>query len=337
MTVTAREILLKSRPAGLPAAANFELVERPLAAPREGEILVRNLWMSVDPYMRNRMIDRESYIPPFQLGEVLEGGAIGCVVESRDERFQAGDLVSHFAGWRDHAIIAGEGARKIEANTIPAQAYLGVLGMPGLTAYAGLTRIADPKPGETVFVSTAAGAVGSVACQIARLRGCRVVGSAGSDAKTDWLLQEAGVDAVINYKTVEDLQDALAEACPNGIDAYFDNVGGAHLDAALALANEGARFVLCGMIAQYNAGADTPGIHNLFHAVGKRIKLQGMIVRDHFDLLPDFTRAMSQWIADGQVTWQETIVEGLENAPDAFIGLFRGENTGKMVVKLGGS
>ncbi|MFD1381327.1 zinc-binding dehydrogenase [Fodinicurvata halophila] len=176
--------------------------------------------------------------------------------------------------------------------------------------------------------------MGAVACQIARLRGCRVVGSAGSEAKTEWLLREAGVDAVINYKTTDDLQAALAEACPEGIDIYFDNVGGDHLDAALALANEGARFVLCGMIAQYNAGADTPGVHNLFQAVAKRIKLQGMIVRDHFDLLPEFTREMSQWIANGQVTWQETVVEGLENAPDAFIGLFRGENTGKMLVKL---
>lgn len=337
MTVTAREIHLKSRPEGLPSRDNFELVERPLEAPREGNVLVRNLWMSVDPYMRNRMIDRKSYIPPFQLGEALEGGAIGRVVESRDRRFQEGDLVSHFAGWRDHAVVAGESARKIEADRVPAQAYLGVLGMPGLTAYAGMTRIADPKPGETVFVSAAAGAVGSVACQIARRRGCRVVGSAGSDAKTDWLLRGAGVDAVLNYKTVENLQAALAEACPDGIDVYFDNVGGTHLEAAMALANEGARFVLCGMIAHYNAGTETPGIRNLFHAVGKRLKLQGMIVRDHFDLLPEFTRAMSQWIADGQITWQETVVEGLENAPDAFIGLFRGENTGKMVVKLDGS
>ncbi|WP_022729912.1 NADP-dependent oxidoreductase [Fodinicurvata sediminis] len=334
MTVTAREIHLRSRPEGLPSRENFEMVERPLEAPKEGQILLRNLWMSVDPYMRGRMVDRKSYIPPFQLGEALEGGAIGRVLESRDTRFQAGDLVSHFAGWRDHAVIAGEGARKIEADTIPAQAYLGVLGMPGLTAYAGLTRIAAPKPGETIFVSAAAGAVGAVVCQMARISGCRVVGSAGSQDKIDWLLQEAGVDAVINYKTVPNLQTALAKACPDGIDIYFDNVGGYHLDAALALANEGARFVLCGMIAQYNAGPDLPGVRNLFQAVAKRIKLQGMIVRDHFDLLPDFTREMSQWIADGQITWRETVVNGLENAPEAFTGLFRGENTGKMLVRL---
>lgn len=334
MTVTAREIHLKSRPEGLPSRDNFELVERPLEAPKEGQLLLRNLWMSVDPYMRGRMVDRKSYIPPFQLGEALEGGAIGRVLESGDTRFQTGDLVSHFAGWRDHAVVDGEAARKIEADRIPAQAYLGVLGMPGLTAYAGLTRIAEPKPGETIFVSAAAGAVGAVACQVARLRGCRVVGSAGSQDKIDWLLQEAGVDAVINYKTTGNLQAALAEACPDGIDIYFDNVGGNHLDAALALANEGARFVLCGMIAQYNAGADLPGVRNLFQAVARRIKLQGMIVRDHFDLLPDFTREMSQWIADGQITWRETVVDGLENAPQAFIGLFRGENTGKMLVRL---
>ncbi|WP_026987350.1 NADP-dependent oxidoreductase [Fodinicurvata fenggangensis] len=334
MTVTAREIHLKSRPEGLPSRENFELVERPLAAPQEGQILVRNLWMSVDPYMRGRMNDRKSYIPPFQLGEALEGGAIGRVTESRDERFQSGDLVSHFAGWRDQAVVDAAGTRKIDADKVPAQAYLGVLGMPGLTAYAGLTRIAEPKARETIFVSAAAGAVGAVVCQVAKLRGCRVVGSAGSQDKIDWLLQEAGVDAVINYKTVENLQAALAEACPDGIDIYFDNVGGDHLDAALALANEGARFVLCGMIGQYNAGSELPAVHNLFQAVGKRIKLQGMIVRDHFDLLPEFTREMSQWIAGGQITWRETVVEGLENAPEAFIGLFRGDNTGKMLVAL---
>ncbi|QCI63342.1 NADP-dependent oxidoreductase [Phreatobacter stygius] len=335
MPVTAREIRLKSRPSGLPDAANFELVTRPLETPAAGQILVRNLWMSVDPYMRGRMIDRKSYIPPFQIGAALEGSAVGVVVQSGDAGFKEGDMVSHFAGWRDHALVAAAGATRIDDRKIPAQAYLGPLGIPGLTAYVGLMRIAELKAGETVFVSAAAGAVGSVAAQIAKIRGARVIGSVGSEEKAGWLRDAIGVDAVINYKTSGDLTKALAEAAPEGIDVYFDNVGGDHLDAALASAKGFARFVLCGMIAQYNAETPPPGPRNIFLAVSRSLKLQGFIIGSHFDLMPDFLGEMSQWIAADRVKWRETVVEGLENAPDAFLGLFRGENFGKMLVRLG--
>jgi NADPH-dependent curcumin reductase CurA len=334
MSVAAREIHLKSRPSGLPAPENFELTERRLPTPGEGQLLVRTLFMSVDPYMRGRMIDRQSYIPPFQLGEALDGAAVGIVEQSRDAGFKPGELVSHFAGWRDYALVDAAAAKKIDGNTVPAQTWLGPLGFPGLAAYAGLLRLGAPKEGETVFVSAASGAVGSIVAQIARIKGCRVVGSVGSDEKASWLKDAVGLDAVINYRTAGDLTKALANAAPDGIDIYFDNVGGDHLEGALAIANPFARFVLCGMIAQYNAETPPAGPRNIYAAVEKSLTLQGFISSNHLDLLPAFTHDMQQWISEGRIKWRETVVDGLENAPKAFIGIFAGENFGKMLVKV---
>lgn len=333
MSMKSREIRLKSRPVGLPAAENFELAEVTLPEPGQGEVLVRNLWMSVDPYMRGRMYDRPSYVPPFQLGEALQGGAIGRVEKSNDPNLKAGDLVESMWGWREAFVAPGAGLQKLPNENVPAQAYLGVLGMPGLTAYAGLARIGEPKPGETVFVSGAGGAVGSLVCQIAKLRGCTVVGSAGSDAKLAWLRQH-GVDATVNYKTCGNLLEAVRAAAPKGIDIYFDNVGGDHLEVALELARPFARFIECGMISAYNDTEPKPGPRNLMYVVGKRIRMQGFIVSDYFDMREQFRREMSQWIKDGALKWEETVENGVENAPKAFLNLFTGGNTGKMLVKL---
>jgi NADPH-dependent curcumin reductase CurA len=334
MSIVAREFQLKSRPVGLPSEENFELVERRLDKPLEGQLLVRNLWMSVDPYMRGRMADRKSYIPPFQLGEPLEGTAIGIVEVSAARDFEPGELVRHFAGWRTHALVEAAGAAKIDERLAPPQTYLGALGTPGLAAYVGLLRIARAQGGDTVFVSAGSGAVGSMVCQIARIKGCRVVASAGSDAKVAWLRDEIGVDAAINYRSAGAFEATLAKACPDGLDVYFDNVGGMQLDAALAVANNFARFVLCGMIEQYNAEAPPAGPRNIFRAVAKRLTMQGFIITDHMDLMPTFSAEMSRWIADGQVKVRETVVKGLDRAPQAFLGLFSGDNVGKMIVDL---
>lgn len=331
MSVVSRQFFLVDRPEGLPRDENFRLVERELDTPAKGQILVRNQWLSVDPYMRGRMTGRDTYIPAFELDQPMDGAAIGVVVESGDDAFAPGDVVSHFAGWRDHALIEAASASKVVAG-VPVQANLGPLGFPGLAAYASLLRIGNPKPGETVFVSAAAGAVGSLVAQIAKIKGCRVVGSAGSDEKLLWLRREAGVDATINYRSSSDLASALAKAAPEGIDIYFDNVGGAHLEAAFSNANVFARFVLCGMIEQYNS---TPvGPRNIAIAIEKSIRLEGFISTNQLDLWPDFQRDVAQWISEGKVKWQETIIRGFENTPSAFLGLFDGKNTGKMLVRL---
>jgi NADPH-dependent curcumin reductase CurA len=341
MTKTiSREIRLRNRPVGLPTESDFELVEVPIAEPREGEILVRNIYMSVDPYMRGRMDDLERsiskyYIPPFQLGETLDGGCVGRVVKSNRGKFQVGDYVSSFLGWREYFVSDGSGFTKIDPGVAPIQAYLGVLGMPGRTAYVGLLNIGQPKEGETVFVSAAAGTVGGVACQIAKIKGCRVVGSAGSDEKAAWLMEEAKLDAAFNYKRVDDLTAELKKHCPKGIDVYFDNVGGKHLEAAIGQMNKFGRIVLCGMISQYNATELPPGPNNLFLAITKRLTLKGFIIIDHFDQLTQFYDEVGKWVREGRIKWKETIVEGIENAPRAFIGLFKGENFGKMLVKIG--
>lgn len=334
MSAKTHEVRLKSRPIGLPMIENFELVEASLPALGAGEVLVRNLWMSVDPYMRGRMYDRPSYVPPFQLGEALQGGAIGRVEQSNHPDFKPGDLVESMLGWREAFVAPGAALQKLPAENVPPQAYLGVLGMPGLTAYAGLQRIGEPKPGDTVFVSGAAGAVGSVVCQIAKLRGCTVVASAGSDEKLNWL-KSVGVDAGVNYKTCGKLLDAVRAAAPKGIDIYFDNVGGEHLEVALEVARPFARFVECGMISAYNAAEPPPGPRNLMYIVGKNIKMQGFIVAFHFDLREQFRAEMTQWIKDGKVKWEETVEHGIANAPKAFLSLFSGANTGKMLVQLG--
>jgi NADPH-dependent curcumin reductase CurA len=331
---TSREIRLKNRPVGKPKPDDFELATVDVPAPGPGQVQVKNLWMSVDPYMRGRMFDRPSYVPPFQLGEPLAGGAVGRVTASADPTFSTGDLVQSALGWREVFNAPAKALQKLPDVGLPAQAFLGVAGMPGLTAYAGLLRIAGLKDGDVVFVSAAAGAVGSVACQIAKLKGHTVIGSAGGSDKIAFL-KEIGVDHAIDYQATPDLAAALRKAAPEGIDVYFDNVGGDHLDAALTVARNFGRFALCGMISQYNEMVAPKGPSNIFLAVGKRLRLQGFIVLDHYDMLPTFLKDMAGWIASGSVKWRETVDEGIERAPGAFLKLFEGKNLGKMLVKLG--
>ncbi len=333
--VLSREIRLKRRPVGVPEEADFELAEVSLPEPGEGEILVRNLYMSVDPYMRGRMIDRPSYVPPFQLGEVLAGGSVGRVEQSRNDRFEVGDHVLGMNGWREYFISDGSDVQTVDPELGPVQSYLGVLGMPGLTAYVGLLDIGEIRQGETVFVSGAAGAVGSIACQIAKIKGCRVVGSAGSAAKVKWLTAEAGIDEAFDYKTVDDLARTLGEACPDGIDVYFDNVGGDHLEAALHHMSTRGRIVACGSISTYNATEPPPGPRDLFRMVTNRLTMRGFIVTDHWDRMEAFVADAAGWMRDGSLRSEETVLEGIEAAPHAFIGLFSGENLGKMLVRLG--
>ena len=329
----AKEIHLASRPSGEPVADNFRTVTTDLPPLEDGQILVRNIVMSVDPYMRGRMNDVESYVPPFALDAPLDGGAVGEVVESRNDKFKVGDAVSHGKGWRDVAIVDGKGARTVDLDQAKASSYLGALGMTGLTAYSGLTSVAQFKEGDTVFVSGAAGAVGSLVGQIAKALGAsRVIGSAGSPAKVARLL-ELGFDAAFDYHDGP-VKKQLAEAAPDGIDVYFDNVGGEHLEAAIASANKYARFALCGAISQYNSTEPTPAPRNLALAIGKELTLKGFIVGSYSHLAAEFSEKMAQWLAAGTVEWDETVVDGLENAPQAFIGLLRGENTGKMVVSI---
>ena len=329
-----REVRLKSRPEGLPTADNFEVATVDLPAPGPGEVQVRNHFMSVDPYMRGRMYDRPSYVPPFQIGEALQGGAVGEVIASNDPAFAVGDAVQSMWGWREAYNAPANTLQKLDTSSgLPLQAFLGVAGMPGMTAYAGLLRVAALKDGDVVFVSAAAGAVGSVVCQIAKIKGHTVIGSAGGPEKAAFL-KSIGVDHVIDYKATPDLKAALRQAAPKGIDVYFENVGGEHLEAAIDSARPFARFALCGMISQYNETGEPKGPSNIIQAVGKSLKLEGFIVSNHYDLLPDFLRDMSAWIGSGQLKWKDTVDEGIDAAPGAFIKLFKGENMGKMLVKL---
>jgi NADPH-dependent curcumin reductase CurA len=329
-----RQIILAARPSGWPTADNFALTEADRADLADGQVRVRNLFMSVDPYMRSRMNDVKSYVPPFRLGEPLEGGAIGTVIESRSPDLAEGDVVLHMLGWRDEAVLPARHARKLTpAEGLSPSAYLGVLGMPTLTAYVGVLDIAALKPGETVFVSGAAGAVGSMAGQIARLKGAaRVIGSAGSDEKVKWL-REIGFDAAFNYRAAS-VVEQLRAAAPAGIDVYFDNVGADHLDAALVILNQNGRVAMSGAIASYNATEPPVGPSNLGLVITKRLTLRGFIVSDHARRMPDMIADVSAWLRDGTLTHAETVVDGLDHAPDAFIDLLRGANTGKMIVRL---
>ena len=327
-----REIRLASRPVGLPQPANFVTAEIDLAAPGPGEVLVRNHWMSVDPYMRGRMYDRPSYVPPFAIGEALQGGAIGEVLESYADGFAKGDLVSSMFGWREGFVAPAAGLEKLPATNLPPQLFLGAMGMPGLTAWGGLLEIGEPKPGETVFVSGGAGAVGSLVAQIAKLKGCTVVATAGTDAKCDWL-RSVGVDHAINYKSGDLLANVRA-AVPKGIDVYFDNVGGEHLEVAIELARPFARFAECGMIGNYNDTEPAPGPRNIIQVVGKQLKIQGFIVIRFAHLRPQFLAEMGGWLAEGKIRTEETVMDGIDAAPAAFAALFSGGNTGKMLVKL---
>src|SRR5215207_7286555 len=306
-TKASREICLTEYPVGMPSENNFKLVRVEIPEPtKEGEFLVRNIWMSVDPYMRGRMRkDGNSYIPPFKLGQPLEGSCIGQVIASKNKQFAVGEYV------------------------------LGMFGMTGLTAYVGLLKIGELKHGDTLFVSAASGAVGSIVCQIAKINGCHVIGSAGSDEKVKWLVGQAGIDDAFNYKKVSDISEHLRKICPDKIDIYFDNVGEKHLEAALDNMKTFGRIVLCGMISQYNSSSPYPGPSNLMLAITNRLKLQGFIVRDHYNTINEFHAVMSKWVGEGKIKWKETVSEGIENAPKAFLGLFKGENFGKMLVKIG--
>ncbi|AUG77089.1 NADP-dependent oxidoreductase [Kitasatospora sp. MMS16-BH015] len=330
----AREWHLVARPSGWPVAEDFALVEAPVRQPGPGEILVRNAYLSVDPYMRGRMNDVKSYVPPFQLGKVMDGGAVGYVVASQTEGIEVGDAVLHGLGWREYATLDAAHVVKVDPKLAPLSYYLGVLGMPGLTAYAGLLSVGAFKAGDTVFVSGAAGAVGSLVGQIAKLKGAaRVIGSAGSAEKVAKLVEGYGFDAAFNYKDAP-VREQLAAAAPEGIDLYFDNVGGDHLEAAIGALNLRGRAVLCGAIAQYNDTTAPAGPRNLALAIGKRLRLEGMLVGDHSALQPQFVAEVGGWLQDGSLRYDETVVEGVEHAFEAFIGLLRGDNTGKMVVSL---
>ena len=328
-----REIHLRNRPEGVPQPSDFALVRAPDPDPGDGDVVVANLWMSVDPYMRGRMRDAKSYASPWRLNHVCDGRAVGRVLDSRHPGFAPGDLVRSLFGWREIFAAPGDALEKLDAAYPHSQHYLSALGGTGLTAYIGLLDLCDPQPGETVFVSGAAGAVGSVAGQIARIRGCRVIGSAGSDEKVALLGDEFGFDAGFNYKR-QDPMDALADLAPDGVDVYFDNVGGRHLEAALEHMNNFGHISACGSISRYNDAEPAPGPANIFQVVPKRLQMRGFIVTDHLDRLPEFEADVKGWIASGELRVRETVVDGLENAVEAFLGLFRGENTGKMLVRL---
>ncbi|MFE6548877.1 NADP-dependent oxidoreductase [Streptomyces sp. NPDC057746] len=325
---------LLSRPVGWPKAEDFALVEAELPQPGEGQVLVRNTYVSVDPYMRGRMSAAKSYAAPYELNQPMQGGAVGEVVVSRAEGIEAGDHVLHFFGWREYAVVDAAQAVKVDADAAPLSTYLGVLGMTGLTAYAGLLRTAAFKEGDSVFVSGAAGAVGSQVGQIARLKGAsRVIGSAGSDEKVKLLVEEYGFDAAFNYKKGP-VSRQLREAAPDGVDVYFDNVGGEHLEAAIGSLNRGGRVAVCGMISVYNDTEPSPGPRNLARLIQTRGRIEGFLVGDHYDLQPQFVQEVGPWVRSGELKYRETVVEGIENNVEAFFGVLRGDNIGKMIVKL---
>ncbi|MCY3884265.1 MAG: NADP-dependent oxidoreductase [Gammaproteobacteria bacterium] len=328
-----REIQLVRRPTGLPQPDDFKIVEVELPDLGDGEVLVQNVSLTVDPYMRGRMIDRRSYVPGFQLNETLTGGAIGKVVESRHSSYREGDFVESHLGWREGYVSSERGLRKLGELQAPASAYLGVLGMPGMTAYVGLLDVGELKEGETVFVSGAAGAVGSAVGQIAKIKNCTAVGSAGSVEKVKHLVEDLGFDHAFDYHDGH-LERQILAGAPQGIDVYFDNVGGDHLQAALNCMRPNGRLPLCGAISQYNATEAVPGPNNLAIAIGSQLTLKGFIVSNYNQRREDFMKDMTEWVVSGRLKYRETVFEGIESMPEAFIGLFTGANTGKMIVNL---
>ena len=329
-----RKFTLAARPVGYPKPSDFDLVTEPIPVPKDGEVLVHTNYLSVDPYMRGRMNDRASYAPNVQIGEVMVGTVVGEVVASKNPDFQVGDIATGGLGWQEYGVSDGNNLRKVDPTLAPISTALGILGMPGLTAYFGLLEICNPQAGETVFVSAAAGAVGSLVGQIAKIKGCCAVGSAGSDEKVDYVVDELGFDAAFNYKTTEDYGTQLAELCPDGIDAYFDNVGGAITDAVFPLINVKARISICGQISQYNLENPEQGPRFLWHLIVKRAKIQGFLVFEFADKHDDGLRQMAEWIQSGKLKYREEITEGFENAPTAFIGMLKGSNIGKQLVKV---
>lgn len=333
--ITSREIRLAARPTGEPTADHFTLAVTEVPEPADGQIIVRNTWMSVDPYMRGRMDDTPSYIAPFELGAALDGTAVGEVIASRSDAVPVGATVTHWLGWREYAVIDATTATLVDTDLAPAQDYLGPLGLPGLTAYAALTRIAPVHEGDIVLVSAAAGAVGTVAGQLARKLGAsRVIGSAGGPYKSKKLLDTFGYDAAIDYREGA-LPEQLAQAAPDGVDVYLDSVGGDHLQAGIGAIRRHGRIALVGAISGYNATGPAPGPDNLFRAATQEATLRGMIVLSHMDLLPEWTELAAGWLADGSLRTDRTVVDGIGRAPEAFLGVLRGANTGKMLVRLG--
>jgi NADPH-dependent curcumin reductase CurA len=330
-------IVLASRPVGEPTPSDFRLEQGTLPAPAEGELLLQTLYLSLDPYMRGRMSAAKSYAKPVEIGAVMEGEVVARVLVSRDPAYAEGDLVLARAGWQTHAVLPAAAVRRVPAAAEPISTALGVLGMPGLTAYVGLGNIGKPQPGETVVVAAATGPVGSAVGQIAKQRGARTVGIAGGAPKVRALTEEFGFDAALDHRA-PDFREKLASVCPDGIDVYFENVGGAVFDAVLPLLNTFARVPVCGLVAHYNDTAPPPGpdrVPGLMRAVlSKRLTLRGFIVYDFSEDIPDFEREMTAWVRDGKVRYREDVVEGLENAPEAFIGLLKGDNFGKLVIHV---
>ena len=330
---TSRSVTLRQRPAGMPTADDFEIVEAPIPQPGPGEVLTRVLFLSIDPYMRGRLSDRKSYATPVQIGEVMTGETVGEVLASHDPAFTVGDIVVGARGWQSHSVCSGKALTKITPGRAPLPAYLGVLGMPGVTAYTGMTDIGVPKAGETVLVSAASGAVGSVAGQIAKRAGARVVGIAGGPDKCLFVQEQLGFDACIDHRS-DDLGKEIATSCPNGVDVYFENVGGAVQAAAFAQLNIYARVIMCGMVAQYNEAVFPPG-PNLGFVVAKRVKIQGLLVSDKPQRFAEWRTLAEPWVQDGSLAYRETIIDGLERAPEALAMVLNGDNFGKMVVRVG--
>ncbi|HEX6732664.1 MAG TPA: NADP-dependent oxidoreductase [Pyrinomonadaceae bacterium] len=327
-----KEIRFASRPVGLPSSDNFQLVESEIPPPKDGEVLVRTTYISVDPYLRGRMREGKSYIPPFQIGQVIQSGIVGEVLESRSDNFKPGDIVTSMGGWQLYNLMKAEELRKVPSGFPPSTA-LGVLGVTGLTAYFGLLDIGQPKEAETVVISGAAGAVGMTVCQIAKIKGCRVVGIAGGPEKCRYLKEELGVDAVVDYKA-GDVSQALKEASPKGVDIYFDNVGGEVSDAVMSLINHGARVIICGQISMYNNAKIVTGPRPQPFLLINSALMQGFIITDYAARFTEGVMQLGKWIAEGKLKHAETIVESFENTPAAFIGLFKGENLGKQIVKI---
>ena len=329
-----REWILARRPDGEPDMGSFELQESDVPEPRHGELLVRVRYLSVDPYMRGRMRDAESYAEPWNVGDPMEGAVVGEVIESESDAYDPGNLVAGGGTWADYTVLDADDVAPVDPSIADLPAYLGVLGMPGRTAYFGLLEVGDPKPGETVVVSGAAGAVGSVVGQIAKLNGCRVVGFAGSERKVEWLTDDLGFDAAINYKDIEDYRGALDDVAPDGVDVYFDNVGGPITDAVFTKLNLDARVAVCGQIAFYNDEGVPTGPRKLPQLIAPRATVQGLLVGDFATRFEEASQQLGAWVASGDISHRETIVSGLENAPEAFLGLFSGDNIGKQVVAV---
>jgi NADPH-dependent curcumin reductase CurA len=329
-----KQIILKSRPIGKPIAENFEIVASASEIVDEGELLVKAKYVSVDPYMRGRMSDAKSYVPPFEVGKTIEGSVIAEVTESRHPNFKVGDAVFASLKWQELQTVAAEKVTKLAKNSTPLSYYLGIIGMPGLTAHFGLLDIGKPATGQTVVISGAAGAVGMVVGQIARIKGCKVVGIASSNEKTEFLVNKLKFDEAINYRTTKNMGEAIAKACPNGVDIYYDNVGGEISDAVIANINKGARIIICGQISLYNSTETPIGPRPQGMILKKSALMQGFIVSNYASRFPEGVKQLTQWLDEGKLSYQETIVKGFDKLPEAFTGLFEGKNLGKMLVEI---